>query len=187
MIDKPDRHAPRFPPECEGRIASELAARLDALGAGSDDLAMTQGACGADLLFAEAMLERGAALQLYLPLDEEIFIARSVAFTKSTSSVPDRWRERFAAVRTHPSTRVKMAADHDAAASDNVFERCNAWMLDQALAFGAGKVRFLCVWNGEGGDGPGGTDHMRQAVKQRGGAEFWIDTRKVCGPLPPRG
>ena len=53
----------------------EMGARLDALGAGPADFAMTQGACGADLLFAEAMLKRGAALQLHLPLDEETFIS----------------------------------------------------------------------------------------------------------------
>ena len=162
-----------------------MESRLDALGAGRNDLAMTQGACGADLLFAEAMLARGAALQLYLPLDEEAFITRSVAFEKAASSVPDRWRERFTSVRAHPSTRVQMPADQHASASGNVFERCNAWMLDRALSYGAQKVRFLCVWNGEGGDGPGGTDHMRQAVKQRGGSECWIDTRKLCGH-PPR-
>jgi hypothetical protein len=186
MIDRPGRRAPRFPPECEGPVASALTAQLDALGAGPDDLAITQGACGADLLFAEAMLERGAALRLYLPMNEEIFIARSVAFEKAASTVPDRWGERFVAVKKHASTRVVvMSADHDDASSENVFERCNAWMLERALAFGADKVRFLSVWNGAGGDGPGGTDHMRRAVKERGGAEFWIDTRTLCGHSTP--
>ena len=29
-------------------------------------------------------------------------------------------------------------------------------MMDAALRFGADKVDFVCLWNGEGGDGPGG-------------------------------
>ena len=106
MIDKLHRHVPRFPPECEALVAAEIGARLDALGAGPADLAMTQGACGADLLFAEAMLKRGAALQLDLPLDEEKFISRSVDFKKPVSHVPDRWHERFLAVKADPRTRI---------------------------------------------------------------------------------
>lgn len=181
MIDKPDRQAPRFPPACEANVANEIDARLTALGAGSSDLGMTQGACGADLLFAETMLKRGAALQLHLPMAEEAFLKRSVDFRKAPSSVPDRWRDRFIAVRLHPSVQTAfMPADHVAENSDGVFERCNLWMLERALSFGADKVRFICVWNGEGGDGPGGTEHMRKAVKQRGGTECWIDTRRLC-------
>jgi len=178
MIDRLGRGVPRFPPECEGRVAHELVARLDALGAGPDDFAITQGACGADLLFAEAMLERGAALRLHLPLDEEAFISTSVDFKKPVSSMPDRWRERFLAVKAHPSTRIAVLPPDPS--NESVFERCNTWMLERALALGASKVRFICVWNGDDGDGPGGTDHMREVVKSHGGAECWIDTRKLC-------
>ncbi|MEP6608108.1 MAG: tetratricopeptide repeat protein, partial [Burkholderiaceae bacterium] len=95
MIDKLDRHAPRFPPQCEPRVAAEIDARLAALDAGPGDLAMTQGACGADLLFAEAVLRRGATLQLDLPFSEDLFLARSVDFKKASSCLPDRWRDRF--------------------------------------------------------------------------------------------
>ncbi|MGZ8993302.1 MAG: hypothetical protein ACXW16_04730 [Burkholderiaceae bacterium] len=181
MIDKPDRKLPRFPPECEPSIAAAIDATLTELGAGPADLGITQGACGGDLLFAEAMLKRGAALELHLPLPEETFVVKSVDFTKASSAVPDRWRERFYAVRQHRSVRTKvMPAESESDESDGVFERCNLWMLEHALSFGADKVRFICVWNGDGGDGPGGTDHMREAVQESGGAECWIDTRKLC-------
>ena len=62
MIDRLDRKPPRFPPECEPSIAREIDAKLTELSAGSADLGITQGACGGDLLFAEAILKRGAAL-----------------------------------------------------------------------------------------------------------------------------
>ena len=180
MIDRPDRRLPRFPPECESNIAAAIDAALTKLGVGAADLGITQGACGGDLLFSEAMLRRGAALELLLPLPEEEFVARSVDFKKASSSVPDRWRERFQAVRRQRSVRTSVMPDSKSDEPDGVFERCNLWMLERALSFGADKVRFICVWNGDGGDGPGGTDHMRKAVQKSGGAECWIDTRKVC-------
>lgn len=181
MIDQLDRSPPRFPPECEPKVASEIDARLTELGAGPGDVGITQGACGGDLLFAEAMLRRGAALELHLPLAEKIFLENSVDFTKDSSTVPDRWRDRFFAVRHHSSVTTRtMPARRGLGQTDNVYERCNLWMLERALSFGADKVRFICVWNGGGGDGPGGTADMRKAVQKSGGAQCWIDTRTLC-------
>jgi hypothetical protein len=54
-------------------------------------------------------------------------------------------------------------------------------MLASALRFGADKVDFVCLWNGEGGDGPGGTRHMMEAVRNRGGRTRWLDTTKLWG------
>ena len=181
MIDQLDRKLPRFPPECEPRIAEAIDARLNELGAGATDLGITQGACGGDLLFAEAMLKRGATLELHLPLAEAAFVTKSVEFKKASFNGPDHWRDRFLAVRRHPSVHTTvMPSDGEPEESGDVFERCNLWMLERALSFGADKVRFICVWNGEGGDGPGGTEHMRKAVEKSGGSEYWINTRELC-------
>lgn len=178
MIDRLGRQPPRFPPECESAVAVGIDAALTELGAGAADLGMTQGACGGDLLFAEAMLDRGARLQLHLPMTEQAFLQESVDFRKDASVMPDRWHDRFVAVRDHSAVRV-LIQPAALAGPDNVFERCNLWMLERALAFGA-DLRFICVWNGQGGDGPGGTEHMREAVTKRGGMQRWIDTRSVC-------
>ena len=59
------------------------------------------------------------------------------------------------------------------------FERCNVWLLYSALACGIDKVRFVTLWNGGGGDGPGGTAHMYNEVKARTGRVTWLDTRKL--------
>ena len=58
-----------------------------------------------------------------------------------------------------------------------VYVRCNLWLLYTALARGIKKVHFICLWNGGGGDGPGGTAHMYNEVKRRTGQVIWIDTR----------
>ena len=52
-------------------------------------------------------------------------------------------------------------------------------MIQAALRFGADRVEFVCLWNGEGGDGPGGTKHMMAEVRSEGGRTNWLDTRKL--------
>jgi hypothetical protein len=47
------------------------------------------------------------------------------------------------------------------------------------MRFGAEKVDFVCLWNGEGGDGPGGTKHMMEEVRNHGGRTVWLDTTKL--------
>src|SRR5690606_19655618 len=78
MIDAKDREQPRFPPDKEPVAARAIASARDDAGAGAADVGITEGACGGDLLFAEAMLERGARLELRLPFDEATFLRKSV-------------------------------------------------------------------------------------------------------------
>ena len=59
------------------------------------------------------------------------------------------------------------------------FERCNLWLLYTTLAWGVDKVRFICLWDGGGGDGPGGTRHLVEAVGDAGGTVIRIDTRSL--------
>ena len=59
------------------------------------------------------------------------------------------------------------------------FERCNLWLLYTALSHDVDKVRFICLWDGSGGDGPGGTQHMYNEVKQRTGQVTWINAKEL--------
>ena len=138
MVDAPDRAAPRFPPACVPAAAAQIAAALDQLQAGPDDLGLTQGAAGGDLLFAEAAQERGMALQFLQPFSEAEFIERSVRPVCDG----DDWVARYRAVaaRLANPPQVMPAPTAGAAppcdARDNPFERCNRWLLDTALARG---------------------------------------------------
>jgi hypothetical protein len=180
MIDAYDREVPRFPPSAEGVAAAAIDAALEDWAVGAEDLGITEGACGGDLLFAEALLARGASLELRLPFRESKFIKESVGYRKKTPP-PDRWVERFHAIADHPCVTVHAMPDERGPLprSDDPYKRCNLWMLRDALAFGAERVRFLCLWNGARGDGPGGTAHMRQSVRRSGGKTVWLDTRKL--------
>ena len=178
MIDATDRATPRFPNDKADIAAEKIASILAALGANEDDLALTQGAAGGDILFAEACAKRGVHIQLLQPFPEAEFIQRSVLPSEQGES----WRTRYLALKSQLKNPPRSMPDElgDIPEEDmNPYERCNLWLLYTALACGINKVRFICLWNGGGGDGRGGTAHMYQEVNKRTGQVTWLDTRKL--------
>lgn len=177
MMDAPGRPAPRFPPDKKDIAKQKIVEALDALGAGPDDLALAQGASGGDILFLEACRDRGVRLQLMLPLREPEFIQRSIL----PSAEGEMWRRRYFALTASMKDAPHIMPDELGPPLKDVspFERCNLWLLYTALAYGIGKVRFICLWDGGGGDGPGGTSHMYNEVKNRTGRVTWIDSREI--------
>jgi tetratricopeptide (TPR) repeat protein len=175
MIDAPGRQPPRFPAEKESIAAQKIAEALDKLGACPEDLALTQGACGGDLLFTEACQQRRVRIAWLQPFDEPEFIQRSVVCSG------EAWRDRYLAAKATLITEIRSVPEQLGTLPKGVdpFERCNLWLLYTALAYGIDKVWFICVWNGGGGDGPGGTAHMYQEVKRRTGQVLWIDSRSL--------
>ncbi len=177
MIDAPDRPQPRFPAAKEAVAAQKIAEALEQLGAGPEDLAYCQAAAGSDLLFLEAGLKRGVRCQVLLPFPEPDFIERSIL----PSTGGDKWRERFFKIKAQLKDPMRIMPVELGPMPKGLdpYERCNLWLLYTALACGMQKVRFVCLWNGGGGDGPGGTVHMYNEVKQRTGRVTWIDSRQL--------
>jgi hypothetical protein len=173
MIDAPDRKKPRFPPSLERAVATAIENAIDRLQPRKGDVAISSAACGGDILFAEAVLARGVPLRIYLPFDEPTFVEKSVNFAD------DRWPERYRAVIAQAHVFIAPDVLGPLPQGADPFERCNEWMLDEARRIGESNVAFICVWNGEGGDGPGGTKHMIDTVRQSGGTVEWIDIRKL--------
>lgn len=176
-IDAPGRPQPRFPAHKEAAAARRIAAELDRLGAGAQDLALTQGAAGGDLLFAEACVARGVPLTLLLPLPEREFIERSLLSCEGGED----WRARYRALKAQLREAPHVADDELGALppGEDAFERANRWLLSTALAFGPARLRFIALWDGAGGDGPGGTRDMVEAVRRAHGEVCWIDTRTL--------
>jgi tetratricopeptide (TPR) repeat protein len=172
MIDAPSRKEARFPPEKEPIAGKAINDKLDTLGGGPEDLALCGGACGGDLLFAEACLARGLKLELRIPFDEPTFIQKSVAFA------PGNWTDRFYRVKGNPNTKLLVMPDElgPAPKGANPYARDNLWQLYTALSWGPDKVRFICLWNRKGGDGPGGTEHMYETVQKYAGRVYILDT-----------
>lgn len=178
IIDAADRATPRFPNENADIAAEKIAGVLAALGASEDDLALTQGAAGGDILFAEACAKRGVRIQLLQPFPEAEFIQRSILpFAQG-----ENWRTRYFTLKAqlkNPPRSMPDELGYTPEEDMNPYERSNLWLLYTALACGIDKVRFICLWDGGEGDGRGGTDHMYQEVNKRTGQVWWLDTRKL--------
>jgi len=177
MIDAPGRVSPRFPAHKEKIATQAIAKKLDKLDAGPRDLALCGGECGGNLLFAEACLKLGTHLQIRIPFDEATFLKNSVTFAGGN------WRDRYYAVKSNPLTSllvmpVELGPTPEGA---NPYERNNLWLLYTDLSVGPEKVRFICLWDGQGQEKgkSGGTAHMYNEVKRRTGQVTWIDIRQI--------
>ncbi len=172
MIDAPGGR-PRFPREKEGAAAVQIAAALAEFGAGPKDIGLCGGACGGDLLFAEACLKRKMRVELRIPFDEPDFLKDSVLFA------PGNWGARFESVKKNPLTALCVMPKElgPAPANVNPHERNNLWQLYTALSLGQEKIRFICLWDRKEGHGPGGTRHMHDEVMKRSGRVRIIDLK----------
>jgi hypothetical protein len=177
MVDAPGRPLPRFPADKSVAAGARIAAALDACAAGPDDLAFTQGAAGGDLLFVEACEQRKVPVRLLLPLSLDAFLARSVRPSQDGAMWEQRLRDAIARLDTPPLEAPSVLGPPPEGV--DVFVRGNEWLLDAALAFGADRLHCVCLWDGGGSDGPGGTRHMVDSVRRRGGRVTWIDIRSL--------
>jgi hypothetical protein len=173
MIDAPGRKQPRFPADKESMARDAIADTLTKVGTGPGDLAICGGACGGDLIFAEACLARGAGLELYLPFEEPTFLAESVDFAGAD------WPDRFLAAASKATMHVAPAELGPLQPGEEPYQRNNMWMLESAARFGPEKIVFICLWDGQGGDGPGGTRHLIEEAGRKSERIYWLDTRKL--------
>src|SRR5262249_24337441 len=88
LIDRPGRPGARFPPELEEAAARAIGDRLRQLEAG---FGYASAACGADILFLEALAGLGGETTVVLPYAREQFEQDSVAIAPG-STWPERYR-----------------------------------------------------------------------------------------------
>jgi len=175
MIDHPEREGRRFPKEKEQNAAQKIKQALDEMMPEPGDLALCGGACGGDILFAEHCLDLGLNLEIRLPLEEPLFIKDSVRFAG------EEWVNRYLEIKNHENTSVIIMPDELSPLPDKVnpYSRNNLWQLFTALSWGLDKINFICLWNQQTGDGPGGTEHMYNTVSQYSGKVKIIDTNDL--------
>ena len=70
MLDRVDRREPRFPYWMEERVRRDMRRKLDEMKA---QIGFCSLACGADMLFAELLLERGGEVHIVLPFHQDDF------------------------------------------------------------------------------------------------------------------
>ncbi len=173
MIDRPDRPKPRFPAAMESEARQKIEEVLDRLSPCNNCLAIAPGAaCGGDILFIEACLQRNIKVEVFLPFYQAEFIQESVSFAG------DDWVARFYQIQNHPNVTIHLQPERlgEVPQGENPFERNNRWALYSTLMYGIDRVRLVVLWDGKGGDAPGGTGDMVQQVRQLGGIVEHLDT-----------
>ena len=161
MVDQPDRSSPRFPPEAELPVTRAVRTTLRGWAVGPGALLVSGAARGTDIIAAEQALLLGAAVWLLVALPDREFVAASVRLPGTD------WSERYENLRRRCPTRFQPDELGPPGPDEDVFERNNDWCLTVAghLAPPA-RLRALVVWDGVGGDGPGGTaDFVERATR----------------------
>lgn len=171
MVDSPDRARPRFPPDQVPRVEAEVRSALESWDVGPGTTVVSGGARGADVIAGEQALARGARVRLCLALPPDEFERRSVALPGTD------WAARFRRLLQHAEVEV-VGARGD---SDDVFERANLRVIEVARALAGERPRAIVVWDGNQGDGPGGTSDFVERLGYDGPDE----NVRVIDPTPP--
>ena len=168
MIDAPGTIPERFPDGLQNTvraaIAAQIAPRLPAIG-------YAQAACGADILFLEAMKDAGAETHIVLPFHRDDFVGVSVAFAGAG------WVERFdrAMAQAHSVTYATREPYLD---DDVLFEHASTLIQGMAFLrsrdFGTRPV-MLNVLDPQAEANPGGAVATTTQWARRGGDVFGID------------
>jgi class 3 adenylate cyclase len=177
MIDRPGRTPPRFPASLEARLAAALSKKITGLG---PSIGYAQAACGADILFLEAMQDAGWQTQIVLPFARRDFVETSVSFAGEV------WVDRFERVLGR-ATRIVVATEEAFLGDDVLFE--HAANLIQGMAFlRAGELAttplMLTVREPETHALVGGTAATAENWKRRGGLIENIDLASLRGDAP---
>ena len=168
-IDAPGRTQPRFPAASEGRAREMIRTAVLAENelAGSQAIVgLAGGASGGDILFHEICAELGIPTTLLLALADDEFAAASVADAGAG------WIERFQALTQRVEVkRLSGLPDWVQEESEGrytIWQRSNRWILHTALSRTDADITLIVLWDGRGGDGPGGTENMVTLAESRG-------------------
>jgi hypothetical protein len=158
MIDTPDRPEPRFPALLERAAAARIAQAVAPYGdrAGERALGFASSARGGDILFHEQCRTHGIDTVIVLPFAPEAFVGTSVQ-----GAAGGDWERRFWDLwNVTPEAQRECLSLH---VSDDAYGACNTRMLE--LARNNGNVHLIALWDGKGGDGPGGTADLVARVQ----------------------
>jgi hypothetical protein len=170
-VDEPGRKTPRFPntDDAIAKARSWLRQELEAekaktMGALS---AFGGAASGTDLLFHEVCADLKIPSTVVLPIPREDYCQQSVM-----DGGPD-WVEKFnRLLDTRPAIILSDSAELPVWAASipkyGVFQRGNIWMMENALLRPNADVTLVALWNGQAGDGPGGTADMVKLAQSHG-------------------
>jgi len=179
-IDPPGREASRFPASSEAQaremIRAAVAEERSLAGDGPVE-GIAGGASGGDILFHEVCAELDIPTVVLLAMPEHDFAARSVADAGAG------WMERFRTLCDRVPPRVLSDGELPEWLADrpdySIWQRSNLWILHTALSREDADVTLIVLWDGQGGDGPGGTEDMVDIAERRGVKVVHLDAREL--------
>jgi hypothetical protein len=170
MIDKEGRKEPRFPAGKENAARAEIQKLLRAEKNANDKLTgIAGGACGGDILFHEVCGELNIPSEIYLAMPAEEFKKHSVSFAGKI------WEDRFDALIKKIPVHILPTEKNE----ESIWEATNIWMLESADEIEKNNITLIALWDGKGGDGPGGTESMINTAKKKNAKINIIDITKV--------
>ncbi len=179
-IDAKGREKPRFPPDKEDQARDMILAAVtrEKNKTKGKLLGISGGASGGDILFHEICEELDIPTRMYLVLPKNEYSKASVA-----DGGPG-WVERFK--RLFELKQPEILSDSGelprwlhSKKDYSIWQRSNLWMLHNALAISNEQLTLIALWNGEVGDGPGGTEDMVKRAQVRGATFIHLDARKL--------
>jgi len=182
-VDAPGRAKPRFPAQCEAKVRAEIQKVVESVKtiAKGRILGIAGAASGGDILFHEVCRDLGVETKICLALPADQYIAASVK--PSAGDWERRFFELGAAADDIPRLAEKSELEGWLATKRDydIWQRNNLWELCHALVQDAAHVGLIALWDGQKGDGPGGTEHMVRIARERGARIDILDTRDICG------
>lgn len=182
MIDRPDRQVPRFPPQIEAAVKDAIGRRLQKVNAG---FGYASAACGSDILFHEAILERKGESHLVLPYEREFFKEDSVSIVSEGD-----WAARCDKIISQ-AIEVKEASKRSQICGRVSYVFANLMLHGLASVHAQHletKLVPMVVWDGLPGDGPDGTAGTIERWRSLGLETEIIDLREIiakeCPNLP---
>jgi hypothetical protein len=118
---------------------------------------------------------------MMLALPEDQFVEASV------DTDDKRWVERFyAQLDKHSDTPVLATSPElpkwlQFKRHYDIWQRNNLWLLSEALCRAPQHLTLIALWDGEPGDGPGGTEHMVSLARERGARVIHLNTKTIFG------
>lgn len=176
-IDKAGRNPPRFPSSRERPATAAIRARVAAevtLARGAAVKGIAGGASGGDIIFHEVCEAENVPTTLLLALPVDQYAAASVNDGGPT------WTERYRELHRRVPPRILGPSEElppwVAGRQDySIWNRNNLWTLHTALAEENADITLIVLWDGKGGDGPGGTADMVALAEKRGVKVVRID------------
>ena len=168
MIDALGRATPRFPQTLALEAGVVIANQVAHF---APDIGIASGARGGDIVFHEACRSRGIMSRIVLPFSVDRFEQTSVAGIPGSD-----WVDRFRKLVTETPKNDMIILNSGSA--DDPYDACNEAMLELAFSLSP-KPGLLALWDGERGDGKGGTASMVVAAERAGCSIVVINPRKL--------